>query len=152
MSAYSCCLPGHSLEDDFSISRFLLRKRKRRALNIKVKLLILLTINDDLLSRRHLHHINGNCFNVKMVIAPEETQRSGFKHIHFMWPVELNLKKEEEGNKKNLNLKFASVSIFVALAHLIHSFSHFIGIRNDNHVRLAMLEPLCAFRCQIHVP
>lgn len=49
----------------------------------------------DLLSRRHLHHVDWDRLDVEMIVAPEKAKRSRLQDIHFMRPVELNLNESE---------------------------------------------------------
>lgn len=71
-----------------------------------------------LLSGWHLHCFNGYGFYVEMIVAPEQTQRSWFEHIHFVRPIQFD---------------FANVVAEIVL------------IRDDNLIFGAMFESSGAF-------
>lgn len=74
--------------------------------------------DDNLLSGWHLHRFNDYGFDVEMIVAPEQTQRSWLEHIHFVRPVQFD---------------FANI------------VAQIVWIRNDNLIFGAMFESRSTF-------
>lgn len=47
--------------------------------------------NISFFPRRHLHDFHGHGSHIEMIVAPEETQRAWFQHIHLVHPIEFHL-------------------------------------------------------------
>lgn len=81
--------------------------------------------NVSLFPRRHLHNFNGHRPHVKMVVAPEQAQRTRLQHIHVVRPVQL---------------------------HLAYPIAQVMGIRNHNLVHWPVLEPRRTLGRQLDTP